>query len=123
MAETTQLTITPEEAEAGKAMAIVAYFVFFVPLIVEEARKNKFAMYHTEQAIVLQIINLSIVVIGFLTCGFGFFLSIGVIVCLIMGIINAANGETKPLPLIGQYGQKFNLVKNAEAAQLKDKNL
>ncbi len=111
MAETRQLNITPEEAEAGKTMAILAYFVFFVPLIVEEAKKNKFAMYHTEQAIVLLIFNLIVNIIGVVTCGFGYILFIAVIVYYIIGIINAVKGEAKPLPLIGQYGEKFNLVK------------
>lgn len=111
MAETRQLNITPEEAEAGKTMAIIAYFVFFVPLIVEEAKKNKFAMYHTEQAIVLLILNLIVNIIGVVTCGFGYILFIAVIAYYIIGIINAVKGEAKPLPLIGQYGEKFNLVK------------
>jgi len=33
------------------------------------------------------------------------------VILLIMGIMNAANGEVKVLPVIGQYGEKFNLVK------------
>jgi len=28
-----------------------------------------------------------------------------------MGIINAFGGKVQPLPLIGQFGEKFNLVK------------
>jgi hypothetical protein len=30
---------------------------------------------------------------------------------MIMGIMNASKGEVKPLPLIGSFGEKFNLVK------------
>jgi len=122
MPEIRALNIEPAEAEAGKAMAVIAYFVFFVPLLIEDAKKNKFAMYHTEQAIVLLILNLSITIIGLLTCGIGFILSIAVLAGYILGIINAVQGEAKPLPLIGQFGEKFNLVKHAEAAQLKDQN-
>ena len=122
MAETRQLSFTPEEVEAGKTMAIVAYLIFFVPLLVEDARKNRFVMYHTEQSIVLQILNLAVVIIGMATCGIGFILVIAVLAGVIIGIINASKGEAKLLPVIGQYGAKFNLVKNAEAAQLKGKN-
>jgi uncharacterized membrane protein len=111
MAETRQLNITPEEAEAGKTMAIIAYFIFFVPLLVEEAKKNKFAMYHTEQSIVLIILNVIIAIVGTITCGIGFILYIPLLVFYIIGIINAAKGEAKPMPLIGQFGEKFNLVK------------
>jgi uncharacterized membrane protein len=111
MAETRQLNITPDEAQAGKTMAIIAYFVFFVPLLVEEAKKNKFAMYHTEQSIVLLIVNLIVNIIGIVTCGIGYILFIPLLVFYIMGIINAVKGEAKPVPLIGQWGEKFNLVK------------
>jgi uncharacterized membrane protein len=112
MAESTrQLNITPEEAEAGKTMAIIAYFIFFVPLLVEDAKKNKFAMYHTEQSIVLLILNVIIGIVGTITCGIGLILYIPLLVFYIMGIINAVKGEAKPVPLVGQFGEKFNLVK------------
>lgn len=122
MSENTQLIVTPQEAESGKAMAIVAYLIFFVPFLIDDAKKNRFVMYHTEQAIVLLLVNLGVTVIGIVTCGFGFILSIPVLVFYILGIVNAVNGEAKPLPLIGQYGDKLNLVRNLEAAQLKGGN-
>lgn len=111
MTDTRQLNISPEEAEAGKTMAIIAYFVFFVPLLVEEAKTNKFAMFHTEQAIVLLIVNVIVAVIGTITCGIGLVLYLPLLIFYIIGIINAVKGEAKPLPLIGQFGEKFNLVK------------
>ena len=126
MSEIRKLNIAPEEVEAGKAMAIIAYFIFFVPLLVEDARKNRFAMYHTEQAILLMILYFASIiiggVIGMVTCGIGFILFLVPLAGLVIGIINAVQGNAKPLPVIGQYGEKFNLVKNAEAAQLKGKD-
>jgi uncharacterized membrane protein len=112
MAESTRnLNITPEEIEAGKTMAFVAYLIFFIPLLMDEYKKNKFVMYHTEQSIVLLIVNILINIIGVVTCGFGYILYIAVIVFYIIGIINAFGGKVAPLPLIGQFGEKFNLVK------------
>jgi uncharacterized membrane protein len=111
MAETRQINITPEEAEAGKTMAIISYFIFFVPLLVDEARNNKFAMYHTEQSIILLILQIIVNIIGVITCGIGYILYLPVLVFYVMGIINAVQGQAKPLPLIGQFGEKFNLVK------------
>jgi uncharacterized membrane protein len=112
MAESTrQLNITPQEAEAGKTMAIISYFIFFVPLLVEDARNNKFAMYHTEQSIVLLILNLIIGIVGTITCGIGLVLYLPLLVFYVMGIINAVKGEAKPIPLVGSFGEKFNLVK------------
>ena len=111
MAETRQLNITPEEINAGKTMAWVSYLIFFIPLLMEDMRKNNFVMYHTEQAIVLFILNIIIGIVGTITCGIGLILYIVWLIFLIMGIMNAAKGEVKPLPLIGQFGEKFNLVK------------
>jgi len=36
-------------------------------------------------------------------------LSLGLLVLMVIGILNAVNGETKELPLIGQYASKINL--------------
>jgi uncharacterized membrane protein len=109
--EKRQLNITPEEINSGKTMAIIAYFIFFIPLLVEDAKNNKFAMFHTEQSIVLLIINVIIAIIGTITCGIGFILYIPLLVLYIMGIVYAAQGQVKEVPLVGSFGEKFNLVK------------
>lgn len=112
MAESTRnLNITPEEIQQGKTMAIISYLIFFIPLLMDDMRNNKFVMFHTEQSIVLLILNIAAGIIGTVTCGIGLILYIPWLVLLIMGIMNAANGEVKPLPVIGQWGEKFNLVK------------
>ena len=117
MAESTrQLNITPEEIESGKTMAILAYILFIIPLVVEEAKQNKFAMFHTEQAIVIAILHLA----GFILGTIGSMVCIGAIFYLInlfafvlwiMGLIYAIQGQVKAVPLVGQFGEKFNLVK------------
>ena len=112
MAESTrQLHITPEEIEKGKTMAFVAYLIFFVPLLMDEYRTNKFVMFHTEQSIVLLIFNIAAGIVGTITCGIGLILYIPWLIFLIMGCMNALQGKVQPLPLIGQFGEKFNLVK------------
>ncbi len=112
MAESTRnLNVTPEEIEKGKTMAIVAYLIFFIPLLMDDMRNNKFVMFHTEQSILIVILYVIVSIVGTITCGIGMFLYIGCLVLQIIGIMNASNGQMKPLPLIGQYGEKFNLVK------------
>jgi len=112
MAESTrQLNITPEEIDSGKTMAIIAYFIFFIPLIVDEAKNNKFAMFHTEQSIVLLILNVIVGIVGTITCGIGLILYLPLLVLYIMGIVYAAQGQVKEVPLVGSFGEKFNLVK------------
>src|SRR5512140_2907672 len=113
MSESTrQVNFTAEDAANGKTMAIVAYLIFFVPLLMVDMKKNNFVMYHVEQSIVLVILNLIVAIVGTITCGIGLILYIPWLIFLIMGMMNANKGECKPLPLIGSFGEKFNLVKN-----------
>jgi uncharacterized membrane protein len=124
MADTRQLNITPEEIESGKTMGILAYIFFVIPLLA--ARDNKFAMYHTEQAIILWIAFVLIyIVLWILTFIIGQISSsiacvvsiagilpwIAYLVLWIMGLMNAIGGKVKELPVIGAYGAKLNLVK------------
>ena len=109
--EQQKYNITPEEIEAGKTMALVSYLIFWLPFVIEESRKNKFVMYHTQQSIVIVIAYAIAGVIAVITCGIGLILFIPVLVFQIMGIVYAIQGDVKPIPLVGQLAEKFNLVK------------
>lgn len=94
------------DAEKNKGMAILAYIIFFIPLLA--AKNSRFAMYHTNQGLVLFLAALAVNVIGGMIplIGWLLILPIGNLVLLIfaiLGIINAAKGEMKPLPLIGGF--------------------
>lgn len=88
-----------------KTMAALAYFgiLFFLPLVVTP--DSKFGKYHANQGLLLLILGfaLSVVVIipilGWLVAFVGWIFEL---VCFIIGLINAINGEEKPLPLIGE---------------------
>jgi uncharacterized membrane protein len=117
-------SITEAEIQDGKTMAILAYIFWLIPLLA--ARDKKFAMFHTEQAIAMWIVTIVFYIAvwiltmilsqisSFFTCVVGI-LSLLVwlllLVFIIMGIINAAGGKIKELPVIGAYGAKLNLVK------------
>jgi uncharacterized membrane protein len=112
MSESTrQINFTSEDIEKGKTMAIIAYLIFFIPLLMDDMKNNNFVMFHTEQAIVLFILNIAAAIIGTVTCGIGLILYIPWMIFLVMGIMYAAKGEAKELPVIGKFGEKFNLVK------------
>ncbi|WP_411344738.1 DUF4870 domain-containing protein [Paenibacillus sp. WLX1005] len=93
----------PNDVQANKVMAILAYILFFVPLLA--ARNSPFAMYHANQGLVLFLLALAANVVAAIIPFIGWVLSpivsIAVVVFMIIGIINAANGERKPLPFIG----------------------
>jgi uncharacterized membrane protein len=112
MAESTrQVHFTPEDAQNGKTMAMLAYLVFFIPLLMDDMKTNNFVMYHTEQGIVLVILNVVCAILATVTCGIGLVLYIPWLIFMVIGILNASKGECKPLPLVGSFGEKFNLIK------------
>lgn len=94
------------DAEQNKGMAIVAYILFFVPLLA--APNSQFAKYHANQGLILLILAIIVNVAGSLIPVLGWFIiwpigSIFVFVLWVMGVLNAANGKEVPLPLIGKY--------------------
>lgn len=99
----------PDDIRRNRGMAVVAYFglLFLIPLIL--AKDSKFARFHTNQGIVLFLCE---AICGALTKapGIGWVFSIVslfLFFLLILGIIHAAQGLAKELPIIG----KINLLK------------
>jgi uncharacterized membrane protein len=104
--------VESSDVEKNKPMAIIGYIIpilFFIPLLSEEGKKSPFAKFHANQQLNLLLFGvigytasaiLMIILIGFLLY---FVVIIGSLVFLIMGIINAAKGEMKKLPIIGGF--------------------
>jgi uncharacterized membrane protein len=91
------------DAEKNKGMAIVAYLIFFIPLLA--ARDSKFAMYHANQGLTLFLCAVAanvvlgiIPILGWVLLPFA---NLFILILAIIGIVNAAGGRKKPLPLIG----------------------
>ena len=91
------------------AMAIVAYILFFVPLLTD-AKNDPFVKFHVKQGLVLFITSIIVNIAGsFLRFYFiGSILGLGVFVLFIVGIMNAINGKEEPLPVIGGFAKSFN---------------
>ena len=95
----------PADVEKNKTMAILAYFIFFLPLLTD-AKDSPFAKFHANQSLVLFLFVVAVNIIGAIIPFLGWFIvlpigSIMAIVFWIMGIMNAANGKMKELPMIG----------------------
>ena len=54
-AQVEEVQTSPEDAEQNKGMAIIAYLVFFVPLITGDYKKSPFVKFHTNQGTLLAI--------------------------------------------------------------------
>ncbi len=111
------------DAQNNKVMAILAYFGILVLVPIFAAKDSPFARYHANQGLVLAIALAAYAIINSIllgifgaimltsTSGFAIYGVISVILGLvyilfgilaILGIINAAKGEMKPLPIIGK---------------------
>lgn len=93
---------TKEDVEKNKTMAILAYFIFFLPLLTD-SKDSKFAKFHANQALLVTILSAVSYVFTFTIIGaiLGVPLAIAAFIFWILGIMNAANGQMKRLPLIG----------------------
>lgn len=115
------------DAHNNKGMAVVAYLLFFIPLLTGAHKTSPFVKYHTNQGTVLFILAIAWSVVywiitailtaiffrsglfglwGILNTLIGLLWFVPTILC-ILGIVNAVKGITKPLPVIG----KFRIIK------------
>jgi uncharacterized membrane protein len=103
-------TPDPADVDKNKIFAVLAYLgiLFLVPLLA--AKESPFARYHTNQGVVLflsaiicSIGGMILSFIPFVGCLATPTVMIAILVFVVLGIINAAKGECKPLPLIGQF--------------------
>jgi len=99
-------------AKRNTAMAVVAYILFFIPLLTGDAKKDAFVKYHTKQGLVLFLVAVLLNAIDWIIPFYFWYritdlLSLGILVLLIIGISNAASGKERPLPLVGQFADIF----------------
>jgi uncharacterized membrane protein len=97
----------------GTLFGVLTYLVFIVGviwyLVDEKIQKNTFAKFHFKQSLVMVIayfilqIAASILGIGIIVTLIGLLF----LVLVILGIVNVVNGKEEPLPVIGQYAEKF----------------
>ena len=98
-------TFTQQEIDEGKTMAGIAYIGLIGLLVAYLADKeNRFVLYHCQQSIVNCILSFTIIGIPIAT------------IFTIIGAIYGFSGKVEPLPLIGQLGFKFNLLKPDQPA-------
>jgi uncharacterized membrane protein len=104
---------TPVSAnKPNVAMAVIAYILFFVPLLTGDAKKDPFVKYHTKQGLVLFLLAVLLNIIDwvmpfYIWYSINWLLSLGLLVLLIVGISNAVGGKQEPLPLIGKFSDVF----------------
>jgi len=109
---TQQTPPPPGHSGQNTGMAILAYLgILIIVPFVTEAHKDPFVKFHLKQGLALIIMEVAAMIIAAIPV-LGWVLSpivwIVALVFLIMGIINAASGKMKELPIIGSIARSFN---------------
>ncbi|WP_081209481.1 DUF4870 domain-containing protein [Salegentibacter sediminis] len=96
-----------------KTIAIIAYLTIIglvIAFILNNDKRDEFATFHIKQSLGLVLISLGLFIIGMIPI-LGWILSfLGSIFLLylwIMGLINAVNYKTKPVPILGHQFEKW----------------
>ena len=102
----------PADIQQNKVMGILAYLSWLVLVPLLAAPQSRFARFHANQGLVLAIVEIAVGVVFFILSLIPFIgilfvilMSLVQLCCLVMailGIISAANGQCKELPLIGK---------------------
>lgn len=121
MNTTTPIDVTPAAATEDKTTAIVSYLTligFIVAVVLHNQKKTILGAFHLRQSLGLMITAIAAMmalsIVGFIPF-IGWLISIigsiavwgGGLVLWIMGLIAAANGECKPVPVLGEHFQKW----------------
>jgi len=98
--------------EAGKTAAITSYILgigVFIAMSMNSEDKNEFASFHIRQGLGLTItfISLGLIINNFNSLMISASMWIFVSVLWAYGIFSAIKGETRPVPLLGEYFQKW----------------
>jgi len=115
--ETTNTTPAQQE---DKTVAIISYITligFIIAIILHGSNKTKLGSYHLKQSLGLIAFAVASMIATFIIGLIPFVnfllliimpvLWIGILVLLIMGIVNAASGQEKPVPIIGGMSEKL----------------
>lgn len=118
--EDTTKDFDSKDIEENKAMGVLAYLSILVLIPLLAAPKSKFARYHTNQGLILLILEIITGVLqGFLHFMFTAVVDIPIIniifsiifylidivylLLIILGIVNVVQGKAKQLPIIGKF--------------------
>ncbi|MBQ6171556.1 MAG: zinc-ribbon domain-containing protein [Clostridia bacterium] len=119
-------TLDPNDIQNNKVMAILAYLSWLVLIPLFAAKDSPFARFHVKQGLLLAICEIIVAVVFMIinailgsilpalliaTSIIQWLINIVFFVLSIMGIINAAQGKAKELPIVGKIKILDNVIK------------
>lgn len=106
----TEGAINGQQKEKNTNMAIIAYILFFIPLLTD-AKNDPFVKYHVKQGLALFICFMVVAAVSQTFFGMFFtgLLDLGLVVLAVIGILNVTKGKQEPLPFLGRFADKIHL--------------
>lgn len=105
--------VPPAASTEDKTIAIICYFTligFIIALVMHSSKKTKLGAFHLRQMLGLIVTSVCLWIIAIIPI-IGWILMpiifIALLVFWLLGLISAVNGQMKPLPLVGEYYQKW----------------
>ena len=94
-------------------IAALSYIVIGILwwLIDENYKKNEYVKFHIKQSLILLIAGVIVRFAGWVPFSGNLISTVGsifVFILMILGIVNAAKGQKKELPLLGQFAKNLN---------------
>lgn len=110
----TKPSFTKKDIDDNRFLAALSYvsILCFLPLLLN--RKSKYAQYHAQQGIAIFVVSVIMSVIGMfpiiniLLSPVLFVVFIAVVLGSLYGILNAASGVAKPVPVFNKLAERFN---------------
>jgi uncharacterized membrane protein len=108
---------TEVPASEDKTVAILSYLTligFIVAVVLHGNKKTKLGTYHLRQslglliaAVAVWVLSMVLAIIPILGWLMALALWLGLFFLWLMGLIAAANGQRKPVPVLGQHFEKW----------------
>lgn len=113
------------QQDQGKTIAILSYITligWIVAIVMHGSNKTQLGAYHIRQSLGFMIFSIAFMIVfslltfailmaapltGIVFSLLTWLLYIGIIVLWIIGLINAINGQMKPIPIIGNLSEKM----------------
>lgn len=107
----------PTATTDDRTVAILSYITiigFIVALIIHSSKKTALGAYHLRQTLGLMLTSIALLFAGMVLAFVPYVgplvsmaLWLGLLVLWIVGLINAAKGEMKPMPVLGEQFQSW----------------
>ncbi len=108
--QTPSTPVSADDVRDNKDIAAFSYLWVMSVIIFILRGKSPFVRFHSKQAMLLFLLSIPV---WFIPLGIGRLLELVILGCMVLGFMNAAQGEWKDIPLIGPLSRREMTVREA----------